>query len=86
VGAVELEKLTGGPVGGEPAAGRESRFVAVTPDGRYAFVTHGGDGKITVVDTRTLSVGQVVVPTALRGGGYATAVQSGQRVVDQKAR
>jgi YVTN family beta-propeller protein len=60
--------------------------VAVTPDGRYAFATHGGDGKISVIDTLTLSVTQVVVPTALRGGGYITAVQPDARIVDLVAR
>jgi len=33
VGTVRLEKLTNRPIGGVPAAGREARFVAVTPDG-----------------------------------------------------
>jgi YVTN family beta-propeller protein len=60
--------------------------VAVTPDGRYAFATHGGDGKISVIDTATLSVTQVVVPTALSGGGYIIAVQPDARVVDLIAR
>jgi len=82
VGTVALEPLSNGPVAGQPTAGREVRFVGVTPDGRYAFATHGGDGKISVVDTATLSVTQVDVPTALTGGGYITAVQPGARVVD----
>jgi hypothetical protein len=56
VGTVALEPLSNGPVAGQPTAGREARFVGVTLDGRYAFVTHGGDGKISVVDTATLSV------------------------------
>jgi YVTN family beta-propeller protein len=73
-------------VSGVPAAGREARFVAVTPDGRYAFVTHGGDGKISVIDTARLSVTQVSVPTALRGGGYITAVEKGAEPIDLVAR
>ena len=85
-GTVDLEPLSNGPVAGQPTAGREARFVGVTPDGRYAFATHGGDGKISVVDTATLSVTQVVVPTALRGGGYLTAIQPGAGVVDLMAR
>ena len=86
IGTVDLEQLSNGPVAGQPTTGREARFVAVTPDGRYAFVTHGGDGKISVIDTATLSVTQVVVPTALRGGGYITAVQPDAPVVDLIAR
>jgi YVTN family beta-propeller protein len=85
-GTVDLEQLSNGPVAGQPTVGREARFVAVTPDGRYAFATHGGDGKISVIDTATLSVTQVVVPTTLTGGGYITAVQPGVRVVDLIAR
>jgi YVTN family beta-propeller protein len=65
-----------------PQAAPRSR----TPDGRYAFVTHGGDGKVSVVDTERLSVQQVRVPTALRGGGYITAVQKGAEPVDLMAR
>jgi len=86
VGTVALEPLSNGPVAGQPTTGREARFVGVTPDGRYAFATHGGDGKISIIDTATLSVEQVVVPTALTGGGYITAVQAGARVVDLMAR
>jgi YVTN family beta-propeller protein len=81
-GIVDLEPLSNGPIAGQPTAGREARFVGVTPDGRYAFATHGGDGKISVIDTATLSVTQIGVPTALTGGGYITAVQPGARVVD----
>jgi hypothetical protein len=86
VGSVDLEPMSNGPIAGQPAAGRETRFVAVTPDGRYAFATHGGDGLISVVDTETLSVEQVAVPSALTGGGYIVAVQPGHRPVDQMAR
>jgi YVTN family beta-propeller protein len=86
VGSVELERMSNGPVGGQPTAGREARFVAVTPDGRYAFTTHGGDGKISVVDTATLSVTQLAVPTALSGGGYIVAVQPGTELFDLFAR
>ncbi len=86
VGTVLLERLTNGPLPGMPAAGTERRFVAITPDGGHAFATHGGDGKISVVDTATLSVEQMTVPTALRGGGYITAIQRGLRSVDLIAR
>jgi len=49
-------------------------------------VTHGGDGKISVIDTERLSVTQVSVPTALRGGGYITAVEKGAEPIDLVAR
>jgi hypothetical protein len=55
-------------------------------DQSHAFATHGGDGKISVVDTATLSVEQMTVPTALRGGGYIIAIQRGLRPVDLVAR
>jgi YVTN family beta-propeller protein len=86
-GIVDLAPLSDGPVAGQPPTGREARFVAVTPDGRYAFATHGGDGKISVIDIATLSVTKVVqLPTALRGGGYITAVQPSAPIVDLIAR
>ena len=84
---MDLAPLSNGPVADQPPTGREARFVAVTPDGRYAFATHGGDGKISVIDTATLSVTKVLeLPTALRGGGYITAVQPGAPIVDLIAR
>jgi hypothetical protein len=76
---VELEQMTHGPVDGAapdyPAY--ERRFTAITPDGHYAFVTRGGDGKIDMVNTSTGAVTSVDVPTSLTGGGHITAFQVG---------
>lgn len=71
------------PVPGQAPAGRGSRSGAITPDGRWAFVSHGGDGRVSVIDTnarRTVRV--LTVPTSLHGGGYMVAWQPGARLVD----
>jgi hypothetical protein len=72
-----------------PSAHATEAAEAVTgasPAGHYAFATHGGDGKLSIVDAATLSVTQTVVPTALQGGGYITVIQPGACVVDLIAR
>ncbi|MGH3773085.1 MAG: hypothetical protein ACRDRW_17115 [Pseudonocardiaceae bacterium] len=71
--------MTKGPVAGvDPVYPTyERRFAAITPDGRYAFVTRGGDRKIDMVDTSTGAVTSVDVPTSLTGGGHITAFQVG---------
>lgn len=51
VGTAKLEQMSNGPVAGMPREGKEQRFAAITPDGRYAFATHGGDGKVSMVNT-----------------------------------
>jgi hypothetical protein len=49
---VDLAQMTRGPVGGVAPTfpAYERRCAAITPEGRYAFVSRGGDGK---VDTST---------------------------------
>lgn len=87
VARVPLAKLANGPVAGQPTAGKEGRFAAITPDGRFAFVTHGGEGKISVIDTGTKAVaGTIVTPTPLTGGGYIVGVQPGAATADYSAR
>lgn len=84
---VALPKLAAGPVAGEPAAGREGRHSAITPDGRLAFVSQGGEGRVHVVDAAARAVARVIeTPTPLRGGGYLLAVQPGMAGVDRSAR
>jgi DNA-binding beta-propeller fold protein YncE len=84
---VPLPKLANGPVAGSPTAGRESRHSAITPDGRLAFVTQGGEGKVHVIDTaRKEIVRTVETPTPLRGGGYIVGVQPGVAFSDFSAR
>jgi hypothetical protein len=48
VRTVQLQQVTHGPVAGVNPVypGYERRFAAITPDGRYAFVTRGGDSKV----------------------------------------
>jgi hypothetical protein len=79
VRTVDLDQMTNGPVDGvDPTYPTyERRFAAITPDGRYAFVNRGGDGKIDIVDTSTGAVTSVNVPTSLTGGGHITAFQVG---------
>lgn len=87
VARIPLEKLTNGPVGGQAVTGKEARSVAITPDGAWAFVSQGGDGRISVIDTATKSVTRSLeLPTSMKGGGYMVAVQIGSPVVDLFAR
>jgi hypothetical protein len=84
---VPLPKLANGPVAGQPTAGREGRHAAITPDGRFAFVTHGGEGKISVIDTAAKGVLRTIeTPSRLKGGGYIVAVQPGVASADLSAR
>ncbi|MCA2211614.1 hypothetical protein [Jidongwangia harbinensis] len=87
VGTVALAPLAKGPVEGRPPAGAETRATAITPDGAKAFVTSGGEGRITAIDTRTRSVHRTArVPTPLTAGGHLTVVQFGAPVTDLVAR
>lgn len=84
---VPLAKLADGPVPGQPTAGKEGRHAAITPDGRFAFVTHGGEGRISVIDTAAKAVVRTITtPTPLRGGGYIVGVQPGAASADFSAR
>ncbi len=83
VARVPLAPLVDGPVAGQSAAGKQARGSAITPDGKWAFVSHGGEGKVSVIDTASKSVAAVIeTPTTLSGGGYLIAVQPGVRPVD----
>jgi DNA-binding beta-propeller fold protein YncE len=84
---VPLPKLANGPVAGSPTAGREGRHSAITPDGRFAFVTQGGEGKVHVIDpARKEIVRTIETPTPLRGGGFIVGVQAGAATADLSAR
>lgn len=84
---VPLPKLANGPAQGKPTAGTEGRHSAITPDGRLAFVTHGGEGRISVIDTAAKAVVRTIeTPTPLRGGGYVVGVQPGAGSADFSAR
>lgn len=83
VAKVELPRLRNGPVSGQPTTGKEARASAITPDGKWAFVSHGGEGKVSMIDTTTRSVVSTIeTPTPLTGGGYLFAHQRGARPLD----
>ncbi|GIW07792.1 MAG: hypothetical protein KatS3mg060_2597 [Dehalococcoidia bacterium] len=87
VGKIALPSLKNGPRPGEPAAGKEGRSLAITPDGAYAFVAQGGEAQILVIDTRRRSIVRTLdVPSPMTGGGYLVAVQPGMKVVDLSSR
>ncbi|MET0388211.1 MAG: hypothetical protein ABW321_19720, partial [Polyangiales bacterium] len=78
VAQIPLTPLSDGPVVGEPTAGKQTRGSAITPDGRWGFVSHGGDGLISVIDVQAQKVtSELETPSALLGGGYLVAVQAG---------
>ncbi len=84
---IPLPELANGPVPGESASGKESRSLAITPDGRDAFVAQGGMGQILVIDTQARAVSRTLaVPSPMRNGGYLVAVQPGTVPVDLGAR
>lgn len=82
VGEVKLTPMLNGPVAGEPTAGRERRFLAVTPDGHHAFASHGGAGMVSMIDTDDLSVTEFAVPSPLSGGGYLVGIDLDFDTVD----
>lgn len=83
VGTVAISSSSDGPVAGKPTSGTQPHFVAFDPDGRRAYVTNGGDGKITVIDTASRRVVKVIdTPTPLNGGGYLVVVKPGAPVHD----
>ncbi|GMU39955.1 MAG: hypothetical protein AMXMBFR23_08210 [Chloroflexota bacterium] len=83
VARIPLEALTDGPKAGESASGKNARGGTITPDGRWAFVSHGGDGRISIIDTATKAVvGSIETPTALRGGGYLASWTPGTPLMD----
>ena len=80
---IELPRLANGPVAGQPTTGKEARGSAITPDGKWAFVSHGGEGKVSVIDTsKKAVVGTVQTPTSLTGGGHLFAFRAGARNAD----
>ncbi|KQR18749.1 hypothetical protein ASF71_20095 [Deinococcus sp. Leaf326] len=84
---VALGTLKAGPQAGVSAAGTERRFPAISADGRWAFVSAGGEGQIAVIDTQTYQVTQqIAVPTALKGGGYLVSVQAGTNLPELEGR
>jgi hypothetical protein len=87
VARVPLDALGNGPVAGQETTGKEALGSAITPDGKWAFVSHGGDGKVSVIDTASKTVARVLqTPTSLAGGGYLFALQRGVAPTDTRTR
>ena len=72
---------------GKPTAGTEGRHSAITPDGRIAFTTQGGEGRVHVIDTGAKAIVRTIeTPSPLKGGGYIVAVQPGVVPADLSGR
>ncbi|MDO9445931.1 MAG: hypothetical protein Q7K37_11500, partial [Dehalococcoidia bacterium] len=87
VARIPLEALSDGPKAGESASGANARAGTITPDGRWALVSHGGDGRISIIDTATKTVtGVIETPTPLGGGGYLASWTPGAPLTDTLGR
>jgi DNA-binding beta-propeller fold protein YncE len=87
VATIPLPALSHGPVAGQTSVGTERRFGTITPAGDVAYVTQGGDGTISVIDTAAGAIASTIrTPTALAGGGYLAIVEKGQELSDHHAR
>jgi hypothetical protein len=83
VAHIPLDSLSNPPLPGDDPFAAESRRVAITPDGRWGFISHGGDGVISVIDTQSKQVvRKLEVPTPLTAGGYLVAVQPEMKLGD----
>lgn len=80
---IALPRLSHGPQAGTPTTGTETRTVAVTQRGDLAYVSAGGDGTVSVADTRTRKVVRTLkTPSSLTGGGYLLTYTPGAEQVD----
>jgi hypothetical protein len=86
---IPLAPLSAGPSpDGLPWEGQNGRATAITPDGRWAFVSHDGDGLISVIHTglrrvvHTLRTPTDLAGTFTGGGSYMVTVQEGMPVTD----
>lgn len=87
VATIPLDLPTQAAVPGASNEGAEGYQTAISPDGAFGFVVHGGDGIISVIDTASRSVaGQITVPSVMTGSGYVTVVEPGLVPVDLFAR
>ncbi|AGA65016.1 hypothetical protein B488_10240 [Liberibacter crescens BT-1] len=84
---ISLKKLSSGPVPGASPKGKDGRFAAITFDGKYAFVTHGGDGIVSVIDVNKKEVVNTIqTPMPIKGTGYITVLQPKQPPFDFSSR
>jgi hypothetical protein len=66
-----------------PETTAQGYVTAITRDGSLGFVSHGGDGAITVIDSATSAIAATIsTPTPLTGGGYLAVIESGVTPVD----
>lgn len=80
---IPLPRLSNGPRAGSPTTGTETRTVAVTRRGDLAYASAGGDGKVSVADTRTRRIVRTLTtPSSLTGGGYLLTYTPGAKQVD----
>jgi hypothetical protein len=87
--SIALQPLRQGPVAGKSATGAAVRFTAATDDGRSVFVTRGGEGTITQIDTagtKPSVTRTITLPSDLSDGGYLTTVDSTVRPDDLSGR
>ncbi|HEX5661355.1 MAG TPA: hypothetical protein VFX59_29400 [Polyangiales bacterium] len=84
IAKVPLEGLSKAPAAdGDVWASEAFRITALSSDCRHAYVTHGGDGKVSVIDTAQQRVVRTITtPTALAYGGYLVSVQTDQPLFD----
>ncbi len=75
--AVALEPLKAGPVAGQDSKKAEARFIAATQDGESVFVSRGGEGTVTEIDTAESKTKRTITfPTKLASGGYLAVIGS----------
>jgi hypothetical protein len=85
VGKIPLETMTQTPTGedADPWSSVAFRLAGMVPSGRWGFVSHGGDGKVSVIDTEQMKVvSQLELPTDLNYGGYLLGVEAGTTLRD----
>ncbi|MBZ5763265.1 hypothetical protein LAV84_27415 [Rhizobium sp. VS19-DR104.2] len=87
VGNIPLQSLTKRPRSGSTPVAGEGRYAAITPDGKWAFATLGGDGLISVINTTTKALEKTIrTPTSLIGGGYIVAISEDQALFEYAGR
>jgi hypothetical protein len=84
IAKIPLERMSQAPgVDGDVWSSEAFRITALSSDCAHAFVTHGGDGKISIIDTASARVERILeTPTRLAHGGYLISMRRGQALVD----
>lgn len=89
VAKIPLAAMSGTPTGedADPWSSTAFRIAGMLPSGDLGFVTHGGDGKISVIDTATRAVTNTFsLPTTLDYGGYLIGIEPGTEWSDTVGR